>query len=108
MELAQFMEFRNGARMRKDNNKPGPSGMSRNEAFSMPEKWGGRNCLLPVDVEVVREIKEAMGGDALLDFVVPEYAAQVQAAYDSLGISELTLENVWNVFEALYPLVYPE
>lgn len=108
MELAQFMEFRNGARMRKDNNKPGPSGMSRNEAFSMPEQWGGRNCLLPVDVEVVREIKEAMGGDALLDFVIPEYAAQVQTAYDSLGISELTLENIWHVFQSLYPLVYPE
>lgn len=94
--------------MRKDNAKPGPSGMSHNEAFSMPEAWGGHNCLLPVNVEVIREIKEAMGGDSLLDFVTPEFAAQCQAAYDTLGISELTLENVWTVFVALYPLLYPE
>lgn len=106
-ELAKFMAFRNGARMRKDNQKPGPSGMSRNEAFSMPEKWGGRNCLLPVDVNVIREIKEAMGGDSLLDFTTPEYAAEVKAAYDTLGVSELTPENVWHIFQALYPLVYP-
>lgn len=106
-ELADFMAFRNGARMRKNKNKPGPSGMSRNEAFSLPEKWGGRNCLLPVDVEVVREIKEAMGGDALLDFVVPEFAARAQRAYDSLDIQTLTLENVWHVFQALMPLIFP-
>jgi hypothetical protein len=102
------MEFRNGARMRKDSTKPGPSGMSRNEAFSMPGAWGGRNCLLPVDVKVVCEIKQAMGGDLLLDFVVLEFAAECQAAYDTLGISELTAENIWHVFEALYPLVYRE
>ena len=40
-----------------------------NEAFALPEKWGGRNCLIPVDVEVIRDIKAAMGGDSLLSFV---------------------------------------
>lgn len=35
-ELAEFMEFRNGVRMRIDKRKPGLPGMSRNEAFSMP------------------------------------------------------------------------
>ena len=48
--------------MRKDNEKEGPSGMSQNEAFSLPENWGGRDCLLKVDVAVIRELKEAMGG----------------------------------------------
>ena len=91
--------------MRKDKAKAGPSGMSRNEAFSMPENWGGRNCLLPVDVNMIREIKEAMGGDALLEFTTPEFSARAQAAYDTLAISELTLANVWYIFEALRPLV---
>lgn len=99
------MAFRNGVRMRKQKEKPGPSGMSRNEAFSMPEKWGGRNCLLPVDVEVVRQIKEEMGGDSLLAFVTDDYSQQAQAAYDTLGVEKLTLENVWDVFQALLPLV---
>lgn len=105
-ELASFMELRNSTRVRKDNNKPGPSGMSRNDAFSLPETWGGRNCLLPVDVDVIREIKEAMGGDALLEFVSAEFSERAQAAYDSLAITELTFENVWNVFEAMLPLLY--
>lgn len=100
------MEFRNGVPMQKDNQKPGPSGMSCNEAFSLPEQWGGRNCLLPVDVGVIREIKEAMGGDALLDFTTPEFSARAQDAYYSLYIVQLTLENVWHVFQSLYPLVF--
>jgi hypothetical protein len=105
-ELAEFMEFHNGVRMRTDKQKPGPSGMSRNEAFSMPEQWGGRNCLLPIDVNIIREIKDAMGGDSFLEFTTPEFSAQCEAAYNSLGISKLTAENVWHVFQALYPLVY--
>jgi len=104
-DLAVYMDFRSGATTCKDKAKAGSSGMSRNEAFSMPENWGGRNCLLPIDVNVIREIKEAMGGDALLEFTTPEFAARAQAAYDTLAISELTLANVWHIFEALRPLV---
>lgn len=94
--------------MRKDKNKPGPSGMSRNQAFVLPEKWGGRNCLIPVDVEVIREIKAAMGGDALLAFVSDEFDARAQEVYDSLLIVELTFQNVWAVFSAMLPLVFPQ
>ncbi|KZP09081.1 hypothetical protein FIBSPDRAFT_914137 [Athelia psychrophila] len=43
---------------------------------------------------------------ALLDFVAPEFAAQCEEAYNSLGMTRLTLENVWHVFTALYPLIY--
>ena len=60
--------------------------MSFNEAFSMPENQGGQNSLLPVDGNVVCEIKEAMGGDALLEFTTPEFVAHVQDAYDTLGV----------------------
>ena len=92
--------------MRKDNEKEGPSGMSRNEAFSLPENWGGRDCLLKVDVAVIRELKEAMGGDEMLEFVSAEFSQRVQAAYDTLGVVDLDLENVWHVFCDLYPLVF--
>jgi hypothetical protein len=37
-ELKKFTELRNGAYMRKDKNKLGPSGMSRNTAPALPEK----------------------------------------------------------------------
>ena len=100
------MAFRNGARMRKDNEKEGPSGMSRNEAFSLPESWGGRNCLLKVDKAIVRELKEAMGGDENFDFVSIEFSQLAQAAYDTLEIRDLNLGNIWHVFIDLYPLVF--
>ncbi|KAF8445060.1 hypothetical protein L210DRAFT_3611184 [Boletus edulis BED1] len=106
-DLQETMDFRNGARMRKDNNKIGPSAMSRNQAFSLPEQWGGRDCLLPVNVNVIQEIKAEMGGDALLQFTSAEFSARAQAMYDTLGITELTTENIWHVFQAMYPLVFP-
>jgi hypothetical protein len=93
--------------MRTNKSKHGPSGISRNEAFSLRSSWGGRNCLLPVDVKVIREIKETMGGDALLEFTTAEFSERAQAAYDTLNISQLNAENIWYIFRALYPLVFP-
>ena len=42
-----------------------------------------------------------MGGDALLEFTSAEFSAHAQAAYDTLDITNLTIENVWNVFQAV-------
>lgn len=105
--LDEYAAFRNGVKMRKQGDKPGPSGMSRNVAFSLPEKWGGRNCLLPVDVEVISQMKLDMGGDALIAFSTPEFAARAQVVYDSLHIQALTQENIWHVFLAMLPLMFP-
>jgi hypothetical protein len=106
-ELNAFKDYRNGARMRKDKSKPGPSGMSRDHAYLFPESWGGRDCLLPVDVQVIREMKEALGGDSLLEFVSAEFANRAQVAYDTLNISKLTFQNVWAVFTQMLPLIGP-
>lgn len=99
--------------MRKDAKKAGPSGCSRNEAFSLHEKFGLRNCLLPLDdaaIEVVREIKAYIGGHdgSILNFVSSEFSERCEEAYNTLGITRLTMENVWHVFTALIPLVFPQ
>jgi hypothetical protein len=107
-ELNAFMAKQNGQKMRKDNAKAGPSSCSRNDAFIMPESQALDNKLLPLNddqLEIVSEIKRAMGGDALLDFVSPEYSIQFEAAYDSLGVAELTMQNAWHIFETLLPLL---
>ena len=105
--LDEYTELRNNILMRKQTEKPGPSGMSRDTAFSLPELWGGRNCLLPVDVAVVEQMKADMGGDALIAFSTPEFTAWAEEVYDSLGIQELTKDNVWDIFTAMLPLVFP-
>ncbi|KAJ6607858.1 hypothetical protein B0H10DRAFT_2178373 [Mycena sp. CBHHK59/15] len=96
--LDNYADFRNSCKTRKQTDKPGPSGMSRNTAFSLPHKWNGRNCLLKVDVEVIKQMKLDMGGDALLAFSTPEFAEQAQ---------NVTLENVWDVFTAMLFLLFP-
>lgn len=101
------MAFRDALPMRKQKEKPGPSGMSRNDAFALPEKWSGRNCLIEVDVDVVREIKAAMGGDELLEFVPQEFRERAEAAYATLHVTQLTFDNVWHVFKFLLPLILP-
>ena len=103
----EFVESRNAYRSRKDQQKAGPSGISSNVAFSLPHTWGGRNCLLPVDCDVIRQIKEAMGGDDVLSFVDRDYAAQAEIAYSSLGITDLNFGNVWNVFSAMLDILLP-
>jgi hypothetical protein len=106
-ELDTFMEFRNGCMMRKDKTKPGPSGMSRNQAFSLPGDWNGRNCLLKIeDLSIIKELKKELGGSELVSFSTPEFSVRAQKAYDSLNISDLTFENVWIVFSAMLPLIF--
>lgn len=94
--------------MRKDKGKPGPSGKSRNEAYSLYESWGGRDCLLPVtDMKLIRELKEALGGAKLLEFSDPDLSMRAQDAFDSLCPLILGFENVWLVFQHILPLVFP-
>ena len=87
--------------MRKDKTKAGPSGDSRNNLYFMPEKWGGKDLLQKVDIAVIHELKEMVGGESLLQFVTPEYAAQAEAVYHNLGIQELSIDNIWFVFEQM-------
>jgi hypothetical protein len=93
--------------MRKDTEKPGPSGMSRIHAFSLPAEWDGRDCILKIkDLSVIKEMKERLGGHDLVSFSTNEFAVRAQAAYDSLGIVELMQGNVWSVFTTMLPLVF--
>ena len=71
----------------------------------MPHKFGLKNDLLPIDIGVVHDIKKAMGGDELLQFVPQVLSEHFEAAYVTLCIKKLTMENVWVVFEHLLPLV---
>lgn len=106
LALDGFTKMRNAQKMRKDNEKAGPSGCSRNEAFFLPQNFGLVDKLLPLNddqLKIVSEIKEFMGGDALLAFASPEFSEKAEIAYQSLGVTELTIHNAWHIFEALLP-----
>lgn len=94
--------------MHKDAKKAGPSGCSRNDAFSLYRKYGLSECLLPIDnMDLIQELKTSMGGDAILEFVSAEFSERAESAYTTLKIEKLTMENVWVIFHELLPFVFP-
>ena len=104
--LKEFMDITNATRMRKDRNKIGPSGMSRNEAYSAPGSWGRQNYLILVDINLIHELKEAVGGADLIAFVSEEFEQWAEIAFKTLGVKELTPENIWIVFRNMLPLLF--
>lgn len=82
--------------------------MSRNDAFTLFESWGGQNCLLEIPdcASVMQSLKQDLGGESLLDFVDADYAQHAATAYSTLGITQLTFENVWAVFQDLFQELY--
>lgn len=102
-----MVEFRNGATMRKDKNKPGPSGMSRNHAFSLPDSWGGIDCLLKIpDMAVIRQMKLELGGKQLLAFSTEEFDECAQPVFDDLRIQSFSFSSVWDTFHTMLPFLF--
>ncbi|KAG6884665.1 hypothetical protein C0992_005937, partial [Termitomyces sp. T32_za158] len=102
-ELDALADITNGRYMRANKQKAGPQGMTRLEAYHNPESWGGRNYLLPIrDMDTIRQMKEELGGEALIAFSTPEFSRRAQLAFDDLGmVGKITFVNVWTVFTAM-------
>jgi hypothetical protein len=106
----EFMESRNSYKSRHDATKAGPSGMSRYEAYSLPHVWGGRQYLLEVDMQVVRDIKDFISdGKDMFRFplVTAQFEQEADKVYQSLHVQDLSLCNVWNIFSTMLPLLFP-
>lgn len=70
--------------------------------MAMPSKYGGEDCLQRVNMDVIDKLMAEIGEEAL-QFVTPEYAERAQTVYDTLGLGQLTFDNVWHVFTAMLP-----
>ncbi|KAJ7707162.1 hypothetical protein B0H14DRAFT_3025469 [Mycena olivaceomarginata] len=73
-------------------NKILPSGGTPNEFCSNPTAYGGKDCLIPVDEDVI---------DQLLEEARAEAHEHMRYAYMALGEPEITLQNAWTVFRAM-------
>lgn len=101
-ELDELKSRFNDHRVRRDWKKTHPSGVSPNISYSLPKTYGGQESLLqPVDRAVVRKLMEDLGGEDLIRFVSVEFDAQAQEVFDTLS-----LENVWNIFSLMLPLMF--
>jgi hypothetical protein len=84
--------------------------MSRNEAFSLPHLWGGWQCLLDINMDVIRELKDIISeGEDMFRFplVTPQFEHDADNIYESLHIQDLSLSNVWSVFTSMLPVLFP-
>jgi hypothetical protein len=89
----------NNRRIRKQAGKVGPHSMSRAFAYQFPEKWGGTDFLLPVDLELVRELKDIVSeGEDLLAFTSAEFSAQAEIIFANSGVTSITTSNAWAVY----------
>lgn len=105
-ELDAFKEKANHRRVRKQPDKILPSGVSPNTAYTFPEQFEGRECLLPVDKEYVEEMLKSpemeIGKIAATDWGLPdEFIARANAAYARLRSPKITMETVWIIFAAM-------
>ncbi|KAF8308853.1 uncharacterized protein EI90DRAFT_2959957 [Cantharellus anzutake] len=104
-ELDKWRLEQNAFRVRKLNNKVGPSGVSANIAYALPGKFGMRNVLLQdIDVKIVHHMKGELSSDSL-QFVPPEYAESAKKIYDSLNVHELSIHNVWVIFRKMLSMM---
>lgn len=102
-EIDELTERLNSHPTRLDRKKQLPSVVSPNVAYTLYQEYDAENCLQHVDVDVVQKLMDDMGGEELIRFVSVEYAARAQGVFDSLNVSKLTFENVWEVFSAMLP-----
>lgn len=95
----------NHAPIRKDVQKllPSGKGVTPDHVYSFPEEYGMSDQLIPVDCDLIREIKLQLGGDSLLDFVSPEFAKLALDAYESIGSPMASTHNAWEVFTCMLP-----
>ena len=63
------------------------------------------NQLLKVDTKVVTELKEALGGESLLDFVSADFRMIACDAFIRIGSPDVSSRNAWCVFNQLLPEV---
>lgn len=104
-ELDHLRARLNNHPTRFDRAKKLPSGVSPNVAIALADEYGGENCLLPVDLTVIRHLKESIGGEGLIRFVDVEFACSAEAAFRTLGIDKITADNIWHVFTEMLPLL---
>ncbi|KAF8813244.1 hypothetical protein BYT27DRAFT_6380054 [Phlegmacium glaucopus] len=88
---------------RKDHGKQLPSGCSPHVEMTLYSQFGAKNCLQPVDTDIIDALIMEIGSDDVLQFVTPAYAEQAQGIYDDLQIGELMFQNVWSIFTKMLP-----
>lgn len=101
----EYVDEHNDHRVRKQIDKPGPSGTSMNFAHAFPEQFNGTDCLIAVDKELISDLLEVHPAHEQLKFW-PDWFGQIASrAYRDIGSPEIKFENAWDLWGQMFPQV---
>ncbi|KAH7904526.1 hypothetical protein BJ138DRAFT_1119331 [Hygrophoropsis aurantiaca] len=109
--LDEFREYWNNHRLSPQKHKLLPSGTSPRQMWLAPEsvRANARNCSISVDTNLVRQLREELGGaeerERLMNFVDAEFKAAADDALGQLGYPIITLSSAWDVFVAVVDIL---
>lgn len=91
--------------VRKDVQKllPSGKGATPDHIYKFPEDYGMKDQLIPVDCNLIRELKLQLGGDSLLEFIPPEFAELALNVCEKLGSPAVSSYNVWDIYTLMLP-----
>lgn len=80
-----------------------PSGHVPADAVEHPERYGGRDCKVPVSKELLDKLRKILEDevgprDKFLSFFPAEFGTVADEAYQSIGRPNITLSTSWDVF----------
>ncbi|KAF9526781.1 hypothetical protein CPB83DRAFT_769617, partial [Crepidotus variabilis] len=69
------------------------------------KKYNAKWCLQPVDVNVIRHLKEKLRGEDLIQFVSVEFSEKAEKVFSTLEYDTLSFHNDWDIFSNMLPLL---
>ncbi|KAF8181716.1 hypothetical protein K438DRAFT_1601425, partial [Mycena galopus ATCC 62051] len=102
-----LLQYWNTHKTRKQSNKYLPSGVTPQTVFQHPENFGLRHTGIPVDLTVVRELRNTLpeSREDCLCWVPLEFDLHATTAYEFLGSPELTISTGWTIYRRLLEIL---
>ncbi|KAJ7938576.1 hypothetical protein B0H13DRAFT_1851527 [Mycena leptocephala] len=103
----QLVRYWNTHKTRKQSNKYLPSGVAPEEVFQHPESFGLRHAGIPLDLNVVRELRNTLPKSRADCFrwVPLDFDLRAVVAYKSLGSPELTISAGWTIYRRILAIL---
>ena len=105
--LDEYRNYWNNHTVRHQKGKDLPSGTSPIHIWTCPTDVRpiDRDCRVNVRPDMIRELRDGIGGEEgrrqAYQFVTPEFQAAADGAYADLGYPRITLTTAWTVFVAV-------
>lgn len=92
----------NAHTIRKQSDRALPSGGRPDHFYNNPERYGGDNCLINVDLNEIDDLlADSEDGVSKLRYVDAEIEPLIKEAYLDVGSPNITLATAWAVFKQI-------